>query len=153
MTDTTSRTTLETLIDTVYDSIEGYKQAGEAANSQAVKSAFATQAERRRATLDMLNDELVRLGGDLVTHGTLAGGLHRVWLKITELFASGDKAAIERVQEGEDYLVGKFETALESTDLAPQTRAVIERGLTEIRQGERLGDQLERMGETAFTQT
>lgn len=153
MTDNTSRTVLETLIDTVYDSIEGYNQAGEAASSQAVKSAFAAQAQRRQSTLDMLNRELVRLDGDLVTKGTMAGGLHRVWLKITELFQSGDRAAIGRVHEGEEYLAGKFETALESTELKPQTRAVIERGHTEIRQGEKLSDQLERLGESAFAQT
>lgn len=150
MTDNPSRTVLETLVDTVYDSIEGCKRAGEAATSQAVKSAFANQQERRQSTLDMLNQELVRQGGELMTRGTMAGSLHRVWLKVTELFESGDRAAIERVQEGEDYLAGKFETALEETDLDSQTRAVIQRALTEIRQGEQLADQLGRMDENAF---
>ena len=152
MTDTTSRTVLESLIDTVYDSIEGYDRAAEAASSQAVKSAFANQAQRRRNTLDMLNQELVREGGDLVTKGTLSGSLHRAWLNITEMFQSGDKAAIERVHEGEDYLAGKFETALQETTLSAQTRGVIEQALTEIRQGERLGDQLARVGEGAIGQ-
>lgn len=152
MNHNSSRTVLESLIDTVYDSIEGYTRAGEAARSQAVKSAFAGQVERRRATLDLLNQERVRLGGELITKGTLAGSLHRLWLSVTELFVSGDKAAIVRVQEGEDYLVGKFETALEMTDLDSQTRAVIQRGLTEIRQGEQLSEQLARVGEATFSQ-
>lgn len=147
---TTSRTVLETLIDTVYDSIVGYKRAGEAARSDAVRSAFAAQAERRQGTLDRLNQELARQGGEVMTRGTMAGGLHRVWLKVTELFVNDDKAAIDRVEEGEDYLAGKFETALEETDLEPQTRSVIEQALKEIRQGERLADQLSRVAENSF---
>ena len=152
MSDNPSRTVLETLIDTVYDSLNGYRNASDAAGSQAVKSAFANQMERRQSTLDMLNQELVRQGGELVTKGTMAGGLHQVWLKVTELFQSGDRAAIDRVQEGEDYLAGKFETALEETDLDSQTRAIIQRALTEIRQGEQLAEQLGRVGDSTFGQ-
>ena len=152
MSDNPSRTVLETLIDTVYDSLNGYRNASDAADSQAVKSAFANQMERRQSTLDMLNQELVRQGGELVTKGTLAGGLHQVWLKVTELFQSGDRAAIDRVQEGEDYLAGKFEPALEETDLDSQTRAIIQRALTEIRQGEQLAEQLGRVGDSTFGQ-
>lgn len=152
MSDNPSRTVLETLIDTVYDSLNGYRNASDAADSQAVKSAFANQMERRQSTLDMLNQELVRQGGELVTKGTMAGGLHQVWLKVTELFQSGDRAAIDRVQEGEDYLAGKFETALEGTDLDSQTRAIIQRALTEIRQGEQLAEQLGRVGDSTFGQ-
>ena len=152
MSDNPSRTVLETLIDTVYDSLNGYRNASDAADSQAVKSAFANQMERRQSTLDMLNQELVRQGGELVTTGTMAGGLHQVWLKVTALFQSGDRAAIDRVQEGEDYLAGKFETALEGTDLDSQTRAIIQRALTEIRQGEQLAKQLGRVGDSTFGQ-
>ena len=152
MSDNPSRTVLETLIDTVYDSLNGYRNASDAADSQAVKSAFANQMERRQSTLDMLNQELVRQGGELVTKGTMAGGRHQVWLKVTERFQSGDRAAIDRVQEGEDYLAGKFETALEETDLDSQTRAIIQRALTEIRQGEQLAEQLGRVGDSTFGQ-
>ena len=94
----------------------------------------------------------LRQGGDLMTKGTMAGSLHQVWLKVTELFQSGDRAAIERVQEGENYLAEKFETALEETDLDSQSRAVIQRAMTEIRQGEQLADQLGRVGESTFDQ-
>ena len=142
MTDNT-RTVIETLIDTVYDSIEGYRRAGETADTAGLKTVFSNQIDRRRRTLEMLNQELGRLGGEVITKGTMTGALHQVWLKITEAFESGDEAAIDRVQEGEEYLAEKFETALEHTDLDPQTRTVIEQALTEVRQGESLADQLE----------
>lgn len=141
---TFTKTTLETLIDTMYDSVAGYRKAAEIADSGNLRDILLRQADRRQQSLDTLNQELVRLGGSLVTKGTATGGLHRLWLGITAMFESGDEAAAERVEEGEDYLAGKFDTALESTELDPQTRTVIERVRAEIREGERLADQLER---------
>lgn len=136
-------TALETLIDTTYDSVEGYRKASETAKSPELKRILSDQAAKRQKTLDALNAELTRLGGKLVTKGTATGGLHRLWLDLTNLFESGDKAAVERVEEGEDYLAGKFEEALKATDLDPTTRSVIQTALGEVREGERLTDRLE----------
>ena len=136
-------TALETLIDTTYDSVEGYRKASETAKSPELKRILSDQAAKRQKTLDALNAELTRLGGNLVTKGTATGGLHRLWLDLTNLFESGDKAAVERVEEGEDYLAGKFEEALKATDLDPTTRSVIQTALAEVREGERLTDRLE----------
>jgi uncharacterized protein (TIGR02284 family) len=141
---TSNKTTLETLIDTTYDSVAGYRKAAELAHSPQLRQALVNQADKRQQTLDAMNQELVRLGGELVTKGTAAGGLHRLWLDLTAMFENGDEAAIERVDEGEEYLAEKFDAALETDGLDPQTRAVIERGLAEVREGVRLADQLER---------
>lgn len=75
MTDN-SRTVVETLIDTVYDSIEGYRRAGETADTAGLKTVFSNQIDRRRRTLEMLNQELGRLGGEVITKGTMTGALH-----------------------------------------------------------------------------
>ena len=136
-------TSIETLIDTTYDSVEGYRKAGETAKSPELKRILSEQAAKRQKTLDTLNAELTRLGGNLVTKGTATGGLHRLWMDLTDLFANGDKVAVERVEEGEDYLAGKFEEALKATDLDPTTRSVIQTALGEVREGERLTDRLE----------
>lgn len=152
MEKTANRIVLESLIDTVYDSIEGYRKASETARSPHIKQAFADQLVKRQTTLDALNTELVRVGGDLVTKGTLTGALHRTWMSITDLFGTDDKTAVERVEEGEDYLAGKFEEALEHTDLSPETRAVVQAAHAEIVAGERLADRLSDSVEGAFGQ-
>lgn len=139
----TSETALETLIDTTYDSVDGYRKAAELAKTPELRRALEEQATTRQATLDSLNAELVRLGGELVTKGTMAGGLHRMWLNFTAMFENGDEAAVERIEEGEDYLAKKFEEALEHTDLDRQTRGVITAAHSEIREGARLADRLE----------
>lgn len=140
---TTGKTALKTLLDTTFDSVAGYRKAAETANDPELKAILTNQATQREAVAQRLNAELTRLGGDLVTSGTAAGSLHRLWLDVTDLFRSGDKAAIARVEEGEDYLAKKFETALEHADLEPQTRAVLTAAYADIREGERLADRLE----------
>jgi uncharacterized protein (TIGR02284 family) len=139
----TSRTVLETLVDTTYDSVEGYRKAADIAKSPELKRILSEQAAKRQSTLDALNAELGRIGGELVTRGTASGALHRLWVDITSIFENGDEAAAERVEEGEDYLAKKFDEALEHADLDPQTRSVIERAAAEVREGERLTDMLE----------
>ena len=134
---------LETLIDTAFDSVEGYRKASETAKSPELKRILSEQAAKRQKTLDALNAELTRLGGNLVTKGTATGGLHRLWMDLTDLFANGDKVAVNRVEEGEDYLADKFEEVLKSTDLDPTTRSVIQTALGDVREGERLTDRLE----------
>lgn len=147
---TINRTVLESLIDTTYDSIEGYRKAADIANAPHIKRAFTDQLARRQKTLDSLNNELVRVGGELITKGTLAGQLHRMWTSITDLFGTDDKTAVERVEEGEDYLAEKFEEALKHADLDAHTRSVIQTAYREIKEGERLADCLSDQTEGAF---
>ena len=138
-----STKTLETVIDTMHDSVEGYRKAAELATTPALRNLLQQRADRRQHTLDQLNQELVRHGGELITKGTASGALHRLWLDITTMFERGDEAAVSRVEEGEDYLADKIDTALKA-DLDPQCRAVLTAARVEVREGERLADQLER---------
>lgn len=137
-------TTLESLTDTTYDSVEGYRKAAEKAESPHLKQALNDRCQKRQKTLDMLNAELQRCGGELVTKGTVTGELHQMWMGITDMFENGDEAAAERVEEGEDYLKGKFEAALDEDDLDTQQRAVIQQCYAEVKEGERFADMLEK---------
>lgn len=137
-----NQSALNGLTETVYDSLEGYRKAAETANSPDLKRILTEQATKRQRTLDTLNGELARVGCEPVTDGTVSGGLHRMWLDITDLFAKGDTAAVERAEEGEDYLLKQFEDALEGTDLEPATRSLVLDTLGEVRASERLTDLL-----------
>lgn len=138
-----STTVLESLIDTTYDSVEGYKKASETASSPQLKAKFNECAGKRQELLNKLNAELQRHGGDLVTKGTFTGQLHRMWTDISDLFQSGDETALDRVEEGEAYLAKKFEEALEHTDLDPGTRSVIQAAHAEIAASARKADAAE----------
>lgn len=137
-------TTFKSLTDTTFDSVEGYRQAGEKADSPQLKQALQQRCSQREGTLRQMNAELERQGDELVTKGTLTGEAHQMWQSITSAFESDDEAAAERVEEGEDYIKGKFQAALESNQLEAQERAIVEQVYNEICEGERFGDMIAR---------
>ena len=136
--------TLKSLTETTYDSVEGYRKAAEKADSPALKTALNQRREKREQTLTTLNAELTRQGTDSVTSGTAQGAAHRLWADITDMFERGDEAAAERVEEGEDHLLGQFKDALDSQDLAPGEREIVQQCYAEISEGERFGDMIEK---------
>ncbi|MDN3645684.1 PA2169 family four-helix-bundle protein [Pontixanthobacter aestiaquae] len=133
---------LKSLADTTYDSVNGYRQAAENANTPRLKQTLAQCAEKRSQTLSSLNAELARHGCDQAD-GTVAGSAHQIWADITGLFENGDENAVERVEEGEDYIAKKFEEVLEQCDFDAQTQQVVQAAYQEIQAGERFTDQLE----------
>ena len=137
-------TTFKTLTDTTFDSVEGYRQAAEKATDPKLKQALALRRQQREKTLDQMNGELKRQGDQLVTKGTLAGEAHQLWTTITSLFENNDEAAAERVEEGEDYIKGKFDDALKDNELEAQERVIVQQCYAEICEGERFGDMIEK---------
>ena len=137
-------TTFKSLVDTTFDSVEGYRKAAEKAKSPQLRQQLEQRAQQREQTLQQMNAELARQGDELVTKGTMAGEAHQMWASITDAFENGDEAAANRVEEGEDYIAKKFGEALESDQMEAQERSVVERCYSEIREGERFGDSIER---------
>ena len=118
-------TTFKSLVDTTCDSVAGYKQASEKADNPSLKQALQQHCSQREQTLQQMNAELQRQGDELVTSGTFSGSAHRVWASVTAAFEDNDEAAAERVEEGEDYLAGKFREALDSDDLQAGERQIV----------------------------
>lgn len=136
--------TFKSLVDTTFDSVEGYHKAGEKADSTQLKQALAHRQKQREQTLQQMNGVLRQQGEELVTKGTMAGEAHQMWASITDMFESGNEAASERVEEGEDYLKGKFESALEDDNLEAPERAIVQQCFAEICEGEKFGDMIEK---------
>ncbi len=134
--------TLESLTDTAFDSAMGYEKAAEKATNSGLKQILIEQAGKRRKTIEALNREITRLGGEQRTDGSTAGAAHRAFTSLADAFGDSNERAAERVEEGEDYIEKKFREALEHKDFAPETRAVIEAAHREISEGEKLTDRL-----------
>lgn len=133
---------LQTLTDTAIDSALGYETAADRASNPALKQTLQDQARRRRETIAMLNREIVRLGGEERSSGSTAGSIHRAFTSLADAFGDSNENAAERVEEGEDYIAGKFREALDHSDLSPEARSVIQQACVEICEGERLTDRL-----------
>ena len=139
-----SSTVFKSLTDTTFDSVEGYRQAAEKADSAQLTQALNHRLQQRESTLRQMNAELERQGDELVTKGTLTGEVHQMWQSITSLFGNSDDNVAERIEEGEDYIKNKFQEALESDQLEGQERAVVQQCYNEICEGEQFGDMIER---------
>lgn len=134
---------LKDLTQTTFDSVEGYRKAAEKAEDLAIRRAFERRAEQRSRILEKMNNALQAKGEEPITSMSVAGSVHQTFLKITEAFSDSTEAAIERVEEGEDYIAEKFEDALKRDDLDAETRSLLEFAFRDIREGERFSDMLE----------
>lgn len=130
-------TVLDTLTTTLIDSINGYRDA--AANlegGQRFQQLFREMADERSQVAEDLRSEIRRLGGDPPDDGSLMGKTHQRWLDLkAAITGRDDKAIINEVERGEDYLKEKFEAALQSDSLTGESRAVVERAFTSVRAG------------------
>lgn len=135
MADTHDITVCNTLIATTLDSMKGYREAAEdseTANAQF----FATMADERSQVASSLQSHVASLGGDPEDDSTIKAAVHRGFMNLKEMLSSRDeKAIVNEVERGEDYIKAKYETALKDDDITPSTRQVIEQAMTSIRAG------------------
>ena len=141
--------TLESLTTTALDSVRGYELAAEKATDPQLVSLLKDRASRRRQTVDKLNFEISRLGGERQTETSVTGDLHRKWVDITNIFANDNAAAASAVEEGEDYIAAKFKEAIQDGDWSPEALGTLGDAYREIQEGERLSDRIERMYKNA----
>lgn len=123
------------LVETTIDSADGYEEAAKDADSTRYKDLFTRRAQERRSIASELQSEVRRLGGEPKDDGTILAAAHRVFVNLKDSLTKGDEAVVNEVEAGEDHIKGKYEKALQDTDVEPQTRAVIEKAWTSVKSG------------------
>ena len=128
---------LKTLTSTLNDSIHGYRESAEQVENQEYRELFIQFAEQRERAASALKEEVRRLGGDPDQDGSTLGGLHKAWLDLkAAITGHDDKAIINEVERGEDYLKEKFEAALHGEQrLSSESLLVVERAYQSVREG------------------
>ncbi len=127
--------TLETLTTTLIDSVNGYRDAAADAEGHQFQQLFREMADERSRIAEDLRSEIRRLGGNPPDDGSFLGKTHQRFMDLkSAITGRDDKAIINEVERGEDYLKDKFETALNS-DTDPQIRSAIERAYQSVRRG------------------
>lgn len=136
MGETKDVTTLNTLIATLFDSIDGYETSAGDIRDPGIAAKFNARAEERRRSVRDLQEAVRGLGGEPEDDGSLSGSAHRMFLKLKEaVTGTDDKAVIDEVERGEDYLKAKFEAALKDTDLGAQARSAVQTAWESVRAG------------------
>ena len=132
----TEITTLNTLIGTLLDSVEGYQKSAEDIGDQQLGQRFRARAQERQQAVSALQAAVSQLGGNPEDDATLLGGAHRVFVDLkAAVTGRDDKAILNEVERGEDYLKGKFKTALNNADLSPQARAAVDQAWQSVQAG------------------
>ena len=136
MADTTDVMTLNTLIATLYDSIDGYEKSAGDIHDARIGSLFTSRAEERRKVVTNLQQAVRDAGGDPEDEGSLAGAAHRMFVNLKEAVTGrDDKAIVNEVERGEDYLKAKVQAALDETSLSAGARAAVQSAWDSVRDG------------------
>jgi uncharacterized protein (TIGR02284 family) len=134
--DTGDTTTLNTLIGTLIDSVEGYQKAAADTTNTRFAEMFNARAQERQSAVTKLQAAVARMGGNPEDDGTTAGAIHRGWINLKEaVLGRDDEAIVNSVESGEDYLKAKFKTAMDNVDLPADARAAVEEAWTSVKAG------------------
>lgn len=104
---------LHDLVNTTYNTAEGYHAAARAVKSRELATFFEECASHRRESTLHLRSLLSELGAELGPHPTLAGELHRAWIAFRGSVEGGEATSIlSECERGEHVAVGHYERAL-----------------------------------------
>ena len=132
----TQITALNTLTATLIDSVTGYRDAAEHVESSKFKEMFTKFADDRSQCVDQLRQRVRALGGEAEGDGSFMGKTHQRFMDLkSAITGRDDKAIINEVERGEDYLKDKFETILKSDELSAESRSAVEQAYQSVRQG------------------
>jgi len=128
--------TLNSLIATTIDSVEGYSEAAKDSQGGRFGTLFMSRASERREVASRLQQEVTRLGGRAEDDGTILAGAHRIFLKLKSTVTSqDDQAIINEVEAGEDHIKAKYEDALADRELSPEVLRLIETCYASVKAG------------------
>lgn len=127
---------VNSLITTTIDSANGFERSAEDADVPQFIEMFRSFAGERRQVVGMLQQHVRKLGGEPNDDGSLKADLHRRWVDLRDAISKGgDKEIVEEVERGEDYIKGKYDTALEDTQLSQDSLSVIREAYQSVRAG------------------
>lgn len=128
---------INTLITTTIDSANGFEKSAEEVPGGQFEQLFSDFARERRDVVVRLQSFVRRMGGTPNDDGSLKAELHRRWIDLRTAItgSGGDKAVIEEVERGEDYLKDKYQAALSDTGLSAEAMDAIRDAYQSVRAG------------------
>jgi uncharacterized protein (TIGR02284 family) len=127
--------TLNSLIETLKDGQEGFRQASEAVKDSQLKSLFNELSLQRSKFAGELQNQVVQLGeSDPEKSSSTAGAMHRAWINIKSAITSQDDHAIlAECERGEDSAVSEYKKAMEE-NLSSPIRDIVSQQYTAVKE-------------------
>lgn len=126
--------TINSLIETLKDGEEGFKQAVEAVKDSNLKSLFNEFSQQRAKFATELQSQAGRLGEPKPEESSSAAGtMHRAWINLKSAVTNGDDHAIlAECERGEDSAVKEYQEAMEENLVSP-LREIVSRQYSEVK--------------------
>src|SRR6266516_3636231 len=126
--------TINSVIETLKDGQEGFKQAAEGVKDPQLKSLFNDYSQQRTQFARQLQSHIQSMGEpEPETSSSAAGALHRAWINLKSAVTSGDDHAIlAECERGEDSAVEEYKKAM-NDDLSPSLRDLVSRQYSEVK--------------------
>ena len=127
--------TLNSLIETVIDSADGYTQAAKETSGSRFTDIFLRRGAERQELTVRLQNAVRALGGTPEDDGTMLAGAHRLFLNLRNSMSSDDTTIVDQVEAGEDHIKHKFEDAQRDREISPATMADINEAYVIVKAG------------------
>lgn len=128
--------TLNSLIETLKDGQEGFRQAAEAVKDSQLKSLFAEYSLQRAKFAGELQNFVIQLGeSEPEKTSSTAGALHRAWINLkSAVTAQDDHAILAECERGEDSAVAEYKKAMdEDSHLSAPIRETVSRQYQDVK--------------------
>ena len=125
---------LNSLIETTLDSARGYKEAAHSSEDAHYKTMFSERSLKRMKIAGDLQQEVRTFGGEPEDDQSLLGKAHNIFVDLkAAVLGHEEKAIVNEVERGEDFIKAKFEKALAEEDLPTPARDLVSRAFADIK--------------------
>ncbi len=126
---------INSLIETLKDGQEGFRQAAEGVKDAELKSLFNEYSLQRSRFAGELQSEAISLGESKPEDSSsTAGALHRTWINLKSAVTSRDDHAIlAECERGEDSALKEYRDAMAKEELSSPVRDIVSRQYTEVK--------------------
>lgn len=128
--------TLNGLIATTIDSVDGYRTSAQEVDNSRYAELFTARASERSSIAEQLRAEVKRLGGNPEDDGTILAAGHRAFVNLkAAVTGRDDQAIVAEVERGEDHIKAKYEEALKDDSLSNESRSLVQTAFASVKSG------------------
>lgn len=119
---------LHTILEKNYAAVKGYEVAANTISETELKKFFARQSEQRQNFVEALKEEIRKFGETPKETTDFTSDMHRTWIKVKDLFASNDEAAVlKEVIRGEENAIETYNSILGNKNLLITTSEMMQK--------------------------
>ena len=120
------------LVEVCKDAEKGFRDAATEVKEQNLRELFLTQSRQMGQFGKSLEEQVTRLGGKPIKHGSVAGVLHRTFMDLRAVLNLHDsKLVLRECERGEAAVLSHYEKAMDA-DLPKEVKDVVEKQFVEI---------------------